>query len=84
MEKKKMSYRNPLTSHAVDGVVNELSSILASDPADAAAVISALQTYLRDPARENEVIKQTANLYRMVRLTSAADSAVIDDVLGQL
>lgn len=79
-----MPYRNPLNAHAVDEVVNELSSVLASGPADGAAVIAALQTYLRDPARENEVVKQAANLYRMVRVSSAADSALIDDVLGQV
>lgn len=77
-------YRNPLNGHAVDEVVNELKSVLASGPADGAAVVAALQTFLRDPARENEIIKQAANLYRMVRVSSAADSVLIEDVLGQL
>ena len=78
------SFHNPLTSHAVDVVVNELASILQSGPADGAAVITALQTSLRAPERENEVIRQAANLYRMVRVSSAADSALIDDVLDQV
>ena len=79
-----MSYHNPLNSFAVDEVVKELASILKAGPIDGAAVIGALQTYLRNPARENEVIRQVANLYRMVRVSSAAESALIDNVLGQV
>ena len=77
-------FHNPLNSHALDEGLNQLTTILGTNPVDGAVIISDLQAWLRDPSRENLVVRQILDLYLQARLTSSTHAALIDDALSQV
>ena len=77
-------FRNPLTSNALDEGLNQLTTILGTNPVDGAAIVADLQTWLRDSSREKLVCRQILDLYQQTRLTSSAHAALIDDALEQV
>ncbi|MCG8027573.1 MAG: hypothetical protein N0E59_00805 [Candidatus Thiodiazotropha taylori] len=78
-----MTIHNPLIATAADAGVQELRNILATAP-DGPSTVAAIRAYLETPQVQDAMVKQILNLFRMVKITSAAESTLIDDALGAL
>ncbi len=76
------SYSNPLTGHATDDFTSAMKSILDSDPTDENDLINQLRAWDENAPQQNKRLRQVLNIYRMGRLTSAADSTLIDAALA--
>lgn len=74
--------RNPLIATVADTGVSELRNILQS-AVDGPAVVAALRTYLQTNV-EDEAIKQILGLFRMVKITSEAESTLIDAAISSV
>jgi len=77
-----MSNRNPMTATVADSAVQELRTVLAS-AVDGPAVVAAMRTYFQNNVQD-EAVLQALKLFKMVKLTSVAESDLIDQAIASI